>query len=430
TNIDTVEAKRLKVCLKIFERRQELPLWRFPTFFGKFEELPTDFRTLSKYCQAVEELMTCFGENFTKNCVDGFSDETISRLTGRNASVQFTFIGERNLCPNAENNVTIENLSCLVNTTKYMDPYHYKCMASEELNSTQPWMVAQEQIMTCQLITVDGKCGRNMSKTLCQVFESGVANRYLQWPTFEYSCDTYMNNKSTETFYTPSGYPLESNCTGDDRQASLECIHYANPVRLDNSGNADKVCQDIATLLECFSKISNKECFAPDVFAEDQDSLPTDPTWTDLLMNINMCGNGSEQDLANIGCLFWRQLYYTQQCGTFELDNCQKRLESVQCRVKYVQSTCNTATAMKLCENYIIDGDHCVDTVTQCRNMTFEKNKGLLARRFKDYVVAFYDSDLEQSNFFISYDYELNESKRYVFQYWVSILIGLFTRLM
>ena len=39
---------------------------------------------------------------------------------------------------------------------------------------------------------------------------------------------------------------------------------------------------------------------------------------------------------------------------------------------------CNTATAMKLCETYILEGDHCVDTLTKCRNMSFEDDRGSL----------------------------------------------------
>ena len=67
-------------------------------------------------------------------------------------------------------------------------------------------------------------------------------------------------------------------------------------------------------------------------------------------------------------------------------------MESVQCRINYVQSACNTATAMKLCENYIIDGDHCVDVLTQCRNMTFENDKESFELRYLEYIETYTDN--------------------------------------
>ncbi|KAE9547430.1 hypothetical protein FO519_009357 [Halicephalobus sp. NKZ332] len=210
-------------------------------------------------------------------------------------------------------------------------------------------------------------------------------------------------NVIADTFYTRSGYVLESNCTGQDREAALKCIKYGDITRVETYRYPNRICDNIKRCLDCFARLNNTKCFTPDIFAEHRDILPTDPRWTDLLININMCGNGSERDLDGIGCLFWKQLSYTQQCGIMELDDCQKRLDSIQCRVKYVQSKCNTATAMKLCENYIIEGDHCVDTVNKCRNMTFEKNKGLLSRGYREYI----------SDYFGIFDYQLDYQDGY-----------------
>ncbi|KAE9548154.1 hypothetical protein FO519_008631 [Halicephalobus sp. NKZ332] len=212
-------------------------------------------------------------------------------------------------------------------------------------------------------------------------------------------------SKSTvtaDTFYTRSGYVLESNCTGDDREAALRCMIYADYERIETASLANQSCSYIKTSLECFSNISNSECFAPDVFAQYWDFRPTDPKWMDLLANINMCGNETEEDLADIGCLFWKPLYYSKYCGMIELDDCEKRLASIQCRMRYVQSSCNTATAMKVCENYILEGGSCVDTVVQCRKMTFNDDKGLLTRGFHDYIDSFYDYSRQQ----IYTDYE------------------------
>ena len=87
--------------------------------------------------------------------------------------------------------------------------------------------------------------------------------------------------------------------------------------------------------------------------------------------------------------------------------------------MRYVQSECNTATAMKLCENYIIEGDHCTDTLTQCRNMTFEKDNGPLTRKYKEYMDAFnsYSDEIPD------YGGNFNKSTSNVFQFWTIIFI-------
>ena len=84
--------------------------------------------------------------------------------------------------------------------------------------------------------------------------------------------------------------------------------------------------------------------------------------------------------------------------------------------MKYIQSECNTATAMKLCENYIIEGDHCTDVLTQCRDMTFKKDNGPLTRTYQEYIDA--ADSIEDDRYF-------NESERSGFQYYMIILIYL-----
>ncbi|KAE9548157.1 hypothetical protein FO519_008634 [Halicephalobus sp. NKZ332] len=128
---------------------------------------------------------------------------------------------------------------------------------------------------------------------------------------------------AADTFYTRSGYVLESNCTGQDREAALKCIRYVEIMRVEISSNPNVICGNIARCLDCFEKIKDKECFASDILAEDRDVLPSDPMWMYFLSNINMCGNRSKNDLANIKCLYWKQLDYTFQCGAMELDDCE-----------------------------------------------------------------------------------------------------------
>ncbi|KAE9546763.1 hypothetical protein FO519_010025, partial [Halicephalobus sp. NKZ332] len=171
-------------------------------------------------------------------------------------------------------------------------------------------------------------------------------------------CTHVVRSYISNTFHTPSGFPLESNCTGKDRKAALNCMKYADTTRIDFSNLTYHANTKIEQFSSCFSKIKNKECLAPDVYAERWDVLPDDVRWTDILINMNIYGNGSIEDSSIAGCFYWKQLYFAQNCGMMELDDCQKRLESIQCRMRYIQSECNTATAMKLCENYIIEGDH------------------------------------------------------------------------
>ena len=90
--------------------------------------------------------------------------------------------------------------------------------------------------------------------------------------------------------------------------------------------------------------------------------------------------------------------------------------------MKYVQSECNTATAMKLCESYIIDGDHCTDVLTKCRNMTFEKDKGPLTLSYQEYIDAFNSYSEEIPD----YGSNFNKSKSNAFQFWIIILMLLF----
>ena len=65
------------------------------------------------------------------------------------------------------------------------------------------------------------------------------------------------------------------------------------------------------------------ECFTSDILAQDRNVPQNDTLWTELLKNINMCGNRSEQELSEIGCLYYKPIYYAQYCGILELDDCE-----------------------------------------------------------------------------------------------------------
>ncbi|KAE9547431.1 hypothetical protein FO519_009358 [Halicephalobus sp. NKZ332] len=191
--LDSTEIERLRFCLRTFERRQEMPLWRFPLYFINTDTLSTnviayprdvpqyatDFRTISRYCKVIEELMTCFGQNFTSHCINGTNDETIDYLLGYNSNLQFTLVGERLLCPNNRNNITIQDLGCSLNLTKKMYFDSYRCYGRRIDNYDDN--ISKEyyqEPMLCQLQDVHRKCGKT-----------------IRYPDFKYGCDLFMNYK-------------------------------------------------------------------------------------------------------------------------------------------------------------------------------------------------------------------------------------------
>ena len=79
----------------------------------------------------------------------------------------------------------------------------------------------------------------------------------------------------------------------------------------------------IQKCLSCFSEMNITYCFAADILAQHYNVPQNHPLWIDLLKNINMCGNRSDEDMRMIGCLHYKSLYYAQHCGTFEFDDCE-----------------------------------------------------------------------------------------------------------
>ena len=106
-------------------------------------------------------------------------------------------------------------------------------------------------------------------------------------------------------------------------QAALDCGNFFPYKKVDMIGSSIYICEDVISAVECFSKINKTECFASDIYAQLWKAFPSNLGWTNLLSNINLCGNVSKQDLAEIGCLYGKHLYYAQQCGIMELDDCE-----------------------------------------------------------------------------------------------------------
>lgn len=106
-------------------------------------------------------------------------------------------------------------------------------------------------------------------------------------------------------------------------QKALYCMKYADTRRMDSHYMSYDIHYNMLYLQDCFAKIKNKNCFAPDVFAQHFDVFPNDTQWTDLLINANLYEDGYKKSMSIAGCLYWKQLYYTQYCGIMELDDCQ-----------------------------------------------------------------------------------------------------------
>ena len=79
---------------------------------------------------------------------------------------------------------------------------------------------------------------------------------------------------------------------------------------------------------------------------------------------------------------------------------------------------------MKACESYIIEGDHCADTLTECRNMTFEDDRGPLTQRYNEYIDSLYIN----SDNIIDYGGNFNYSDQSNFKVWIIILVCAFIR--
>ena len=112
------EFKCYQSCLNAFERIQEMPLSEFPMMYGNMIKIPTDIRTVSKYCQGIDELALCLGRNYLDYYLENEGVKKYLKVT--KPEFPYVLTGERLLCPNPENGVTIEALSCMLNMTKYI----------------------------------------------------------------------------------------------------------------------------------------------------------------------------------------------------------------------------------------------------------------------------------------------------------------------
>ena len=110
---------------------------------------------------------------------------------------------------------------------------------------------------------------------------------------------------------------------GNNFQAALNCTKLVFSERYGHFDFNEALCKEINEAVNCFSSINNTECFAWDVLIESENQNPNFPSWTYFLQNINLCGNGSEQDFIRTRCLYKKRFFFAQQCGIMELDNCE-----------------------------------------------------------------------------------------------------------
>lgn len=175
-----------------FRKRQEIPFWNLPVFFGGSSQFPTDIRTISGYCQGIEELLTCYGNNFTDNCIRKELTEPPTVMVVYDWRIHFTLLGEGMLCPNEKNGLSFEEVSCFATTIQYINLKYYQC-DNENMLGDAYTIYSMEHII-CQLLIVDKRCGRKMSKTLCALFQSRYMDLIYTSRLTE-SCDFYMNSK-------------------------------------------------------------------------------------------------------------------------------------------------------------------------------------------------------------------------------------------
>ena len=95
----------------------------------------------------------------------------------------------------------------------------------------------------------------------------------------------------------------------------------------------------------------------------------------------------------------------------------------MQCKMKYIQSLCNTGAAMKFCETETLLSKYCMDTIAECRNMTFENNNSTLAYTYAEYTNYSFNP---KEKFHLNNGEYFN--KRCLFQCCVLVLLFLLTR--
>ena len=90
----------------------------------------------------------------------------------------------------------------------------------------------------------------------------------------------------------------------------------------DDNYDMDTICSTIRSFFECLSIINNTDCFPQNIDIENPIS-PLKKSWMNLMKNINMCRDGSTENLSEIGCLNMKSIYYPQHCGIMELNDCE-----------------------------------------------------------------------------------------------------------
>lgn len=175
-------------CMYDFGRRQELPLNMLPAIIGGTKGVQTDVNTMTNYCNAIEKAITCFGKTFKKNCIDKNTIELLKFEYDMN--ITYVFVGEITLCPNKNNGMTYEDLSCLATVIKHMDINNYQCQITRDTFSIDKY---QTLLMHCHLVAVYKKCGEAASTALCKLYQSNTTSYNWGWPVYTKSCDSYKN---------------------------------------------------------------------------------------------------------------------------------------------------------------------------------------------------------------------------------------------
>lgn len=158
-----------------------------------FKEMSTDLMTVSKYCLTIEELLSCFGENFTDNCIHNTFDGVIDSLLKYNSDFEFTLVGERLLCPNKDNGMTIETAACLWSEAIILfSSYDCEQLRTYSSDDEEMW-IKNPQVMTCKLLHIEEKCGEKARKAFCDLIKSNTVSYYRGWPDISNMCDRTTN---------------------------------------------------------------------------------------------------------------------------------------------------------------------------------------------------------------------------------------------
>ena len=178
-------------CIIAFEERDEYHIERLPLWFGSYDHIVDNF-TVSKHCQAIEELITCFGKDYAENCLD--DSNNLLQLYNNGDTLRDIVIRDRMICRNKNNEISSESVVCMLKTMAGINVALYQCEGLHVDSNVFNYLEAiRVQIIICKLLEVDKKCGRGMANVLCSLLIEESLNINCDWWGFPYDCDTYVN---------------------------------------------------------------------------------------------------------------------------------------------------------------------------------------------------------------------------------------------